>query len=186
MLPGLRIYSWRKYKFQLEICETQSKTMIFLVLVSYIPLAITVEVPGHRAEALSAGLIPPPVRWSIWQSSALSQDLMFLFCTICRSEQFMGHPSLASVDGSAYSSSLSLLCPAEEMQLWMDTFLLKRTVLNLKRTIFSFQTDHSWVPESYFPKEICQSVNRDQNATCLNDTVFPIRERINGKLFQKS
>lgn len=107
------IHSWRKYKFQLEICETQSKTMIFLVLVSYIPLALTLEVPGHRAKALSAGLIPPPVRWSIWQSSALSQDLMFLFCTICRGEQFMGRPSLASVEGSAYSSSLSLLCPAQ-------------------------------------------------------------------------
>lgn len=107
------IHSWRKYKFQLEISETQSKTMIFLVLVSYIPLVLTVEVPGLRAEALSAGLIPPPVRWSIWQCSVLSQDLMVLFCTICRGEQCMGHPSLASVEGSAYSSSLSLLCPAQ-------------------------------------------------------------------------
>jgi hypothetical protein len=34
--------------------------MIFLVLASYIPLVLTVEVSGQRAEALSAGLIPDP------------------------------------------------------------------------------------------------------------------------------
>lgn len=107
------IHSWRRYKFQLEISETQSKTMIFLVLVNDIPLVLTVEVPGHRTEAFSVGLIPPPLRWSTWHSSALSQALMFLFFTICRGEQFMGHPSLASLEGTAYSSSLSLLCPAQ-------------------------------------------------------------------------
>lgn len=180
------IHSWRRYKFQLAISETQSKTMIFLVLISYIPLVLTVEVPGHRTEAFFCGTYSPTpeVKHLTLFSSVPGSHVLVLH-----------HMSRWAVDGSSFPGFLGrdcvfvifkspVPCTVAEIQLWMDTFLLKRTVLNLKCTIFPFQTDHFWVPESYFPTEICQSVNRYQNGTCLNDTVFPIRERINGTLFQ--